>query len=133
MKLIVCLDNQNGMLFHHRRQSSDMAVCRRMLELAGDCSLFMNSFSGYLFADFSGNIQIRDDFLEIAGPDDFCFLENMDIVPYLDRVTKVYVFRWNRDYPADMRFPAPLVNGCVIAEFAGNSHERITLEVYSYE
>ncbi len=133
MKLIVCLDNQNGMQFHHRRQSSDVAVCKRMLELAGDCNLFMNSCSGYLFAGLTGNIQIRENFLEKAGPDDFCFLENNDVLPYLHTVSKVYVFRWNRDYPADIHFPAPLVNGQVIEEFAGNSHERITLEVYSYE
>ena len=133
MNLIVCLDNQNGMQFHRRRQSSDVAVCKKMLELAGDCKLYMNSCSGYLFADFAGNIQINEKFLEQAGPDDFCFLENNDFLSFLSEVSKVYVFRWNRDYPADMHYPAPLVNGKVIDEFVGNSHRRITLEVYSYE
>ena len=133
MKLIVCLDNHNGMQFHHRRQSSDVAVCKKMLELAEDSNLYMNSYSGYLFADFAANIQITENYLEQAGSDDFRFVECDDVLEYFHKVSKVYVFCWNRDYPADVHFPAPLVNGQVIEEFAGNSHQRITLEVYSYE
>ena len=32
MQLIVCLDEQNGMLFNHRRKTKDREVRRRILE-----------------------------------------------------------------------------------------------------
>ena len=35
MKIIVCVDNQNGMMFNHRRQSQDRVLRKRILELTG--------------------------------------------------------------------------------------------------
>lgn len=130
MKLIVCLDDQNGMCFNRRRQSSDAAVTGKILELVGGNKLWMNSYSGYLFADKPGNIQICEDFLESAESGDFCFIENLQTAPYLIRFSEIYVFRWNRRYPSDLYFPDVLDEGKVLTEFAGNSHKRITLEVY---
>ena len=130
MKLIVCLDDKNGMTFNRRRQSSDVAVVRKISELVGLDRLWMNSYSGYLFANSSGNIQICDDFLEKAGNEEYCFVENLHIAPYLERIQEICVFRWNRVYPADLVFPDVLRDGAILNEFVGNSHEKITLEVY---
>ncbi len=128
MNLIVCLDDKNGMLFHNRRQSSDAVVCRQMIALVGNNRLWMNRYSAYLFADFQENIQVDEAFLDKAQDEDYCFVENLDVTPYLPLVKRVFVFRWNRIYPADLRFPIYDGKKNVLAEFAGNSHEKITLE-----
>lgn len=130
MKLIVCLDVKNGLAFHNRRQSSDLAVTKKILELTLGRKLWMNNYSGYLFADFQRNIQIDEDFLDKAAEEDYCFAEITDIKPYIRKVRELYVFRWNRVYPADLRFPQIPAKARVLAEFSGNSHEKITLEEY---
>lgn len=45
MKIIVCVDNQNGMMFNHRRQSQDRVLRKRILELTGGKKLWMNAYS----------------------------------------------------------------------------------------
>ncbi len=130
MKLIVCLDDKNGMAFNRRRQSSDLVVIKKIMELVGSETLWMNSYSFYLFADFTGNIQVREDFLDCASAGEYCFVENLQLEPYLARCSEIYVFRWNRHYPADVMFPDVLRNGKILEEFEGNSHKIVTLEVY---
>lgn len=130
MKLIVCLDDKNGMAFNRRRQSSDKTVTQKILELVGTDKLWMNSYSGYLFADVSDNIQICEDFIDRAQAGDYCFVENLQVQSYLGQFSEIFVFHWNRTYPADLVFPNILQNGTVLLEFAGNSHDKVTLEVY---
>ena len=130
MKLIVCLDDNNAMAFYNRRQSSDIAVVHKIAEFTQGQNLWMNSYSGYLFADFKENIRIADDFLTQAKEEDFCFAEISDVHSYIPKVREVYIFRWNRVYPGDLYFPKIPAKKQVLAEFSGKSHERITLEVY---
>lgn len=132
MKLIVCLDERNGMLFGGRRQSRDAAICTKILQLAGDTELWMNAYSGRLFEGAQNTITIDTAFLEKAQENDFCFVENVDITQYLPRVQQLIIFRWNRHYPADVYFPdIDRWNLITTEDFPGNSHEKITMEVYS--
>ena len=75
-----------------------------------------------------------ENFLEKAGAGEFCFVENCEIAPYLDRIEEVWVYRWNRHYPADARFPMDAVRARWrlkgTCDFPGSSHEMITEEVY---
>ena len=130
MKLIVCLDDNNAMAFHNRRQSSDAKVTGKIAELTKGHRLWMNSYTGYLFADFADNIRIADDFFAQAEKEDFCFAEITDACPFLSEVSELYVFHWNRVYPGDLRFPKIPAKAKLLAEFPGNSHKKITLEVY---
>lgn len=34
MRVIVCVDDNGGMLFNHRRQSRDRVLCERVLQMA---------------------------------------------------------------------------------------------------
>lgn len=131
MKIIVCLDDRNGMLFNRRRQSRDQVACQKIMELAHDSELWMNVYSGELFS--SENVKIAEDFLAQAQPGDYCFVENTDVLPYREQVEEVYVFRWNRVYPADTHFPDELLSSkkVTVVEFPGKSHPKITMEVYS--
>lgn len=133
MKLIVCLDDHNGMLFNNRRQSSDRILCQRVLELAEGNLLCMNRYSRKLFGETVDNIRVDECFLELAGDNDYCFAENVDVSPYIKQADTVIIFRWNRVYPADLYFPMELLKDWKKVEsfeFGGNSHEKITQEVY---
>ena len=132
MKLIVCLDDKNGMLFNKRRQSSDRAVCGKILDIAAGKRLLMNAYSGYLFAEMDGNIHICEDLQSVIREDDICFVENMEVLPLLAKATELVVFRWNRVYPADVHFPELPAAFWIQekADFTGNSHPQITMEVY---
>lgn len=132
MKLIVCLDNKSGMLFNKRRQSSDRVLCQKLLAMTEGSVLWMHPYSQPLFADLGGQIRVDEHFMEQAKPEEYCFVETIDVTPYLPLAQEIIVFRWNRVYPADLRFPGIPVNFCKVhsAEFPGSSHDMITMEVY---
>ena len=130
MRLIVCLDDKNGMAFNHRRQSRDRIVIAKIEELVKGSTLYFSSYSAKLFP--SGDFEPSEDYLSRAGEDDFCFVELEDVTPYEQQIKEITVFRWNRVYPADLYFPNDLTQWSLerTVDFPGHSHEKITLEVY---
>lgn len=136
MTLIVFIDDNGGMMFNHRRQSQDRVAMQRILDMTAESTLWMNEYSAGLFAGANApQIQIDQQFLDKAGPGDYCLVENEDVSPYLPFIGNIVLFHWNRVYPADVRFPIKLKGSkwrCISAEdFTGSSHEKITLEVYT--
>ncbi len=132
MHIIVCLDNRNGMLFNRRRQSQDKTLREHLLQLVEKKTLWMNEYSARQFENLPENSRVDENFLEKAKPGDYCFLENCDVLPVIDRIESCVVYRWNRLYPADTWFPEQLLKSlCSSEDFPGNSHETITREVYS--
>ena len=131
MNIIVCLDKNKGMLFNGRRQSQDSVLREKVLSMSSGARLLMNSYTAKQFGDES-KITVTDDFLEVAGTDDFCFLEDCNIP--LDSVDEFCIFRWNRDYPGDVFFEINLEEAgfkrTCKEDFVGNSHKKITLEIY---
>ena len=129
MNIILCLDDNNGMLFNNRRQSKDREVITNILKLAEGSSLFIHSFSKSLFEN---NCIVDDAMLSIASDNDFCFVENLLTKEFEDRIKSVYVFRWNRKYPYDMVCDLNFNDYTLVhtEDFKGYSHEKITLEVY---
>jgi hypothetical protein len=134
MTLIVCLDEENGMLFLGRRQSMDRCVRERILELSRCSILWMNAYSAKQFDELPGHVRISENPCEEMGEQDFCFAENIELSKVLQRIEKLIVFRWNRRYPSDRKFPweflSPDFRCCLRTDFAGFSHECITQEVY---
>ncbi len=134
MNLIVCIDDNGGMLFNKRRVSSDRAVCDRIIDLLGDNTLCLNEYSAKQFDDKTANLKISDNFLNEAGDNDYCFVENVDMTDYLSSFNRIIIYNWNRRYPSDFKFPKGIAvtdRICVsCAEFVGNSHEKITEEIY---
>ena len=133
MNLIVCLDDRNGMMFNHRRQSRDAELCRRVTALTTG-KLYMNTYSAKIFGE-SEKIVVCEDFLEKAGKNDFCFCESAPET--LENVTGIIIYRWNRLYPADVHFGFDLEeNGFTLVsteEFIGNSHSVITEQIFKKE
>ena len=130
MIIAVAVDDHMGMTFNKRRQSRDSALCADLTQSV-ETVLRINSYSAPLFEP-SDKIIVSDDFLESAGPKDVCFVENVSIAPYVDRVDAYIIYRWNRNYPRQTTFDGDL-EGYVLqstTEFAGTSHDKITKEIY---
>ncbi len=133
MKVIVCLDDNNGMLFNKRRQSQDKAVRLNMINHLHGQKLWMNEYSAKQFEEsFQDSIAIDENPVENAGKADYCFAENFTLSPYEEKISTLIIYRWNRKYPADMCLDMDLSNwkAVHIEEFPGNSHEKITREEY---
>lgn len=136
MNIIVCVDDHSGMLFFGRRQSMDSLLRREAAALAAGEPLWMNGYSAKQFADDGVPLCVDENFLENAPEDAWCFVENRDITPFVHKIGKIALYRWNRLYPSDMKFPQQLFAGkweCLSKrDFPGSSHECITEEVYRY-
>ena len=118
------------MSFNRRRQSSDRKLLERMLELVGENRLWMNAYSAKLFEALPENVTVAEDFLSGAGAEDYCFAENVSLLPAAGKIEELIVYRWEKIYPADKKYPFPLGERIREFSFAGNSHETITEEVY---
>lgn len=131
MKLIVCLDQKDGMSFNRRRQSSDRFLLERMLELVGENPLWMNAYSAKLFEELPENVTVDEDFLSKAGAGDYCFAENVSLLPAAGRIEQLVVYRWDKVYPADRNYPFSKGEPVSVFAFEGNSHEKIVEEIYA--
>ena len=129
MNVIVCIDNHYGMMYNNRRQSRDEIVIGKIKEIVGSKKLYANEYSSRIFDGFCTIVH------EPLQLDDnaYCFVENIDILPYLSKIQHLYIFKWNRDYPYDFvlntsyREKFHLVSR---EDFKGKSHDNITLEVW---
>lgn len=132
MRLSVCLDDRNGMLFLGRRLSQDGAVREAILADAGNGTVWMNGYSAAQFPE-GACISVAEDFWRRAGAQDMCFVENVPVEHFLP-AKEIVIYRWNRHYPSDVKFPLEYalqgLRLLSVKEFAGTSHEWITREVY---
>ena len=130
MIVIVTLDEAGGMSFNGRRQSRDRAVLALALQLAAGKALWMAPESAPLFP--GAPVRADADFLDKAGPGEFCWAEGQALRPYAERIEKLICFRWNRRYPGDVFLDLPLEDWRLTerVDFPGFSHEKITREVY---
>lgn len=128
----VCLDNQGGMMFNHRRQSRDSALTEDLLRERGVARLIVSDYSAPLFS--GKNFAATNVPFESAMPEDVCFFEDTDPSLFIDRIDKFIIYRWNRDYPADVFFSVDMEKAgyqkVSMTEFSGTSHEKITKETW---
>lgn len=126
MKLIVCLDDNNGMMFNNRRQSRDKILIENVLEICKGEKLYTNEYSSKLFPEKF--VEIFDSMEEIGNG--YCFAENFTVNE--NDVEEIIVYKWNRVYPADVHFNIDLDNWNLTetVDFEGSSHEKITREIY---
>ncbi|MFR2851981.1 ribonuclease Z [Hungatella sp.] len=133
MIVIICVDDKNGMMFNHRRQSKDKELRKVILKKSKGKKIWMNNYSMKQFEEEDcGNITVDEKFLQKAESEDYCFVEDIDIEPYIDYIDELILIRWNRIYPADFYFKIDMGEWNLVnkEEFIGSSHERITWEDY---
>lgn len=134
MKVIVMLDDASGMMFNKRRQSQDSVLRKDILSDSKDVTLWMNEYSSAQFTEDSANISVSEDFLSKASDIDYCFVENIHLSSYIEKVNEIVVYRWNRMYPSDFKFDIqleePMWSMVSTIDFVGSSHDKITKEVW---
>ena len=119
MKVISIVDDDYGIMFNNRRVSKDSVLNEHIIKMLDGRKLWLSLYSKQLFGDYE-NIEVNQEF-GFAGKDDFCFVE------------EVYLYKWNRKYPSDVKFPKDMLNDFKLegsTDFEGNSHEKITEERY---
>lgn len=132
MYLIACVEDRMGMLFNHRRVSQDKAVCKNIIDMCEKQKIYIQEYSSVLFKDHDpDNIKIMKDFFSSDLRGQYVFVENPESVKE-EMLEKIILYHWNRKYPADQFFPIDLTGWKLseTAEFSGNSHEKITKEIY---
>lgn len=128
MTLIVCLDQQNGLMFNNRRQSFDRYVQNMIQERVSDQPLIVAEYSIKKFPDAQAVNTMPASF------DGFCFAETKELATScLPFAETVIVYRWDKSYPADTYFSveeSELFELTDSFEFEGYSHETVTEEIY---
>lgn len=132
MIIAICLDDNCGMLFNNRRQSRDKLLLEDFISYANGNKILINDFSQKLFCDYENFVTVNNSFLDYADENDVCFVENVDVSAYKNKITKLIVYKWNKAYPADFNLQLNLNDFRLTEakEFEGSSHEKITREVY---
>lgn len=123
------------MMFNRRRVSRDKLLIENLAELVGDAVLYVEPYSAELFSDVSLNVICTDAPMRAAEADDYVFVETFSPKPYLAAAHELVVYKWNRRYPYDVSMGfEPAAEGFRLAEsvdFVGNSHDKITREIYT--
>ena len=120
MILISVVDDRMGMCFNRRRLSRDRVLSDKILALTNEKVLWMSSYSEKLFDSVKhSQINIDDDCLREAAAGEYCFVETEDPATakdWIDVFFSIDLNRWKLKYSED---------------FEGNSHDKITMEVYN--
>ncbi len=131
MTLIFCLDKNNGMLFGGRRQTFDYEVLDLICNIGGE-RLYITPFSQKYFGERS--YELLGEGLKGAPSDAAVFLEDRDALPYISRVEKIIIYRWDKVYPADRWLGfSPLDEGFRLSgkvKFSTEVHKDIVKEIY---
>ena len=97
MIVITCLDQKNGMMFNHRRQSQDSVLREHVAKLVANVPLWMNHYSASQFDTESiPNLNIDDAFLQEAAQGEYCFVEDAPLAPFEKWIERIVIFRWGR-------------------------------------
>lgn len=139
MNIILCVDENMGMLFNKRRQSRDKKVMEDIIQMAD--TLWIHPFSEKLFQENgmqkvyendTKQILTDEKFLEKALSGQYCFVENQELMLYSNDIEQIVLYCWNRKYPSDFKLDLDLSKWeqQSVTEFAGSSHEKITKIVY---
>ena len=78
------------------------------------------------------NLNIDDNFIEKIGKDEYCFVENIPPNILIDKVEKIILYNWNREYPADRYLDIEIDKWIKETEvkIKGSSHEEIIEQIY---
>lgn len=138
MRVICCVDDNMGMMFHNRRQSRDRLLIMDIMEMCRNKRLWAAGYSRKMLEEYQKHgkegveIIIDQDYLKKAGKNDFCFVEGILPVWSEKNIDELILYRWNRKYPADIYLEIDLNKWNMIrsVEFPGKSHKLITKEIY---
>ena len=131
MKIIICVDNENGMLFMGKRQSQDIMLRNKILEIVGDSKLWVSEYTAGQF-ETKEVLTVDNDYISKAEAEDYCFVEDMGYD--ISKTDEVILCHWNRSYPGETYFETDLKTAGFkkkkTENIIGSSHKKITIETY---
>ena len=133
MILIFTLDDNNGTNLAGKRQSKDRIVGDKIIALANDHLHILDKTVSFFKNNNMSNVKytVISDVRQL--PQDAVFFSE-EVLPkdILMSADKIYVFRWNQQYPSLLKDRLDLsgYNQSTLETFPGYSHNNITLEVY---
>ena len=129
----ITVDDKMGLAFNKRRQSRDRLLIDDLCKKT-DKDIYISSYSALLFEEHKERVKIVDDPLRDCPDGGFCFVEMTELSPYVESISTLIVYHWNRLYPADKRLDIDVTNcGFKMTakyEFVGSSHDKITKGTY---
>lgn len=132
MTVIICVDNNGGILFNGKRQSKDRIFRKYLLDIVEkkNSRIAMLPYTYSQFKEDEGK-ELTDVKEEFSFDEDYIFLERA--IPILwEKVNNLILCCWNRDYPADEYFNLPIGVECILRnteEIVSDSH-TLTIETY---
>ncbi len=127
---IICIEDENGMLFHDRRVSRDRLLIDWLMQRIGEKQIWMRPYSKELFAAYE--VKVAENYLELAKEGDYCFIEDGAYAEHQEKMTGLILCRWNRRYPSDLKFQESILEQGwqqeSSLEIKGSSHKSITIE-----
>lgn len=134
MKLVFCVDENGGVAFNNRRQSRDKAVINDLISISGEDTVYADAYSAKLFPGGFERLTVTNDPAGEAGESGFCFIERRAVSDIAAKAEGLVIYRWNRTYPSDVKFDIdPVSLGFHLYDnydVKGNSHDKITVEIY---
>lgn len=134
MTVFLCTDERGGMIFMNRRVSSDKILTKDIEKTVGDGILYISDFSEFLFEKSDISVMSVTNPLDAAEKEDFVFVENLGLKEAVKKIDRLIIYNWNRKYPFDFSLDInPIEEGFHLSErceFKGNSHDKITKEIY---
>ena len=129
----VTVDERMGIAFNKRRQSRDRALIRDLVETANG-KIYVSDYSRSLFDEYKDRVIVAEDPLAQCHDGGCCFVEMAELMPYIDDISTLIVYNWNRHYPADKTLDIDIKSSIFTlvssTEFVGSSHEKVTKEIY---
>ena len=134
MKLVVCVDDNFGILFNKRRQSSDKMQRMDLKNIVLNSKVYLSRYSYDLYKDMDFNFEIVDENMveNIHIEDDSFFIyEGEFLEKFIEKVDEIICYFWNRDYPFDKTFDI-LDEFKEISrfDFKAKSHDKIERKIY---
>jgi len=127
MKIVFVLDQKNGMMFNHRRQSFDQAIIKKIVEDVNEIKgrLWLSDYSKELFASYDVNMMPLEEF-------------DLDLEAMIaDKEVSIELnfYRWDKVYPSDkkMIFTKELLDAFFVKasyELSGETHDVISVEIW---
>ena len=131
MKVIICVDNEMGIAFNHRRQSRDRILIEDVIKMTEN-ALLCAPYSKNLL-EMHPHLLVSETPLDDATQENYVFAEMFSLCEYEEKIDTLILYRWNRSYPSDKTFDLDLSHFTLLSRenFVGYSHEKITKEVYT--
>ena len=90
MIIILCLDNNNGMMFNDRRQSQDRGLREYIAEMTKGEKVYMNAYTEKLYEEINDPV-VCEDFLHKAGKGETCIVENLPLKSVIDQIEEIVI------------------------------------------